>query len=369
MTKKRILFGAVDIGYRIKTYSDFIHANYGQLAEAESISKYVLPKSHYSTSYTFEFPINKISSLKMYWKTFWFFIKALFRYDVFHFLSGETILTWKLRKTELIIYKLFRKKVIMHFVGSDIRSEEYLLSKNNQLKKYLLKDKDLVLPPISNTKQLKLIEIALNYSDKIIVSTPDLLKLIPTAIHLPVMLNFDEFYENQINHFKNDSNSSSKIKILHSPSGFGLKGSEYINLVLDEIQQIYPNQIEILLPGKDKNDNIYSLSRYELFEKFSLSDIVIDQMLIGWYGLKSIEALAYGCEVICYIEKDLEKYLPPQCPIISANILNLKELIIISIEKLLKQNNKNQRLQKNKEYIFKHHDVKAYNNNFKQFWL
>ena len=78
MTKKRILFGAVDIGYRIKTYSDFIHANYGQLAEAESISKYVLPKSHYSTSYTFEFPINKISSLKMYWKTFWFFIKALF---------------------------------------------------------------------------------------------------------------------------------------------------------------------------------------------------------------------------------------------------------------------------------------------------
>lgn len=368
MTKRRILFGAVDIGYRIKTYSDYIHNNFNEYLEAESVSKYVLPKSHYSTSYTYEFPINKISTLTMYKKTFWFFLKALFRYDVFHFLSGETILTWKLRKIELIIYKLLRKKVVMHFVGSDIRSEDFLFSKSDQLVKYLLNDKEINLPPVSNHYQLKLINCALKYSDHIIVSTPDLLKLIPSAIYLPVMLNFDEFYKNKAKYINSEVKSDNKIVILHSPSGFGLKGSEYINLILDEIQNIYSNQIEVILPGKTKNNNLYSLSRYELLEKFSTSDIVIDQMLIGWYGLKSIEALAFGCEVICYIDKDLEKYVPPNCPIINANILNLKEQLVKTIEKLLKYNNKNERLLNNKKFIFKNHDVNAFNEFFKKIW-
>src|SRR5690554_6104422 len=169
--KKKILFAATDVNYRFKLYSDFIEKKFNHLGTAETFSKYILPESHFKTSYTYELPINNTPKYKFYFLCFSFFIYSLFRYNTFHFLSGETILTRKLRRFELITYKILRKKVIMHFVGADIRSSEYLDIKRTQLiesLKFGLKD-----VPLTEKYQNKLIKDAKKYASKIIVSTPD----------------------------------------------------------------------------------------------------------------------------------------------------------------------------------------------------
>ena len=79
------------------------------------------------------------------------------------------------------------------------------------------------------------------------------------------------------------------------------------------------------------------MNRGDLIEAMKSSDIVIDQLLIGWYGLKSIEALSFGCEVLCYIDEKLTKYLFPETPIINVNVQTLEDTLHSKIDALLKK--------------------------------
>ena len=105
MKKKRILFGAVDIGHRIEIYTNFINENYSDLFETESASKTVLPQFQYKSNYTYNLDYSKYPKILQWIIYFLFFIYALFRFDIFHFFSGETLLTRQLRRLELKIYK------------------------------------------------------------------------------------------------------------------------------------------------------------------------------------------------------------------------------------------------------------------------
>jgi hypothetical protein len=49
------------------------------------------------------------------------------------------------------------------------------------------------------------------------------------------------------------------------------------------------------------------------------SQVVIDQLVIGWYGLQTIEALLTGNQVIVWIPDSLRMYLAENCPIIHFN--------------------------------------------------
>ncbi len=363
MKKKRILFAAVDIGYRIEHYTKFIDKYLSDKLVAESFSKYILPETHYKTKYTYSCPIDKTHPLLLYLYSVSFFIFSLFRYDIFHFISGETILTRKLRRYELWVYRLFGKKVIMHFVGSDIRSEDYIKWKGENIEEYLEGTKNK--PKMTEEFQDKLISDARKYARRIIVSTPDLLEIMPEAIYFPVLIDANEFEEK----FRQDQNvNSSVIKVLHSPSGFGLKGSLYIETILAELKEIYQDKIELMLPGKDKRSS-YSMTRYDLLHTFKKTDIVIDQMLIGWYGLKSVEALTYGCNVVCYIEKGLENYIEEDNPIINANVINLKSKLASLIDELLISNDRSKRLKENRSFIFRYHHIYAHKEFFKKLWF
>ena len=290
MKKKRILFAAIDIGYRIEHYTKFIDKYLSDKLVAESFSKYVLPESHYKTKYTYSCPIDKTHPLILYLYSFSFFLFSLFRYDIFHFISGETILTRKLRSFELKIYKLLGKRVVMHFVGSDIRSEEYLYWKERNIKQYLNGTADF---PISEPWQDKLIFDAEKYADCILVSTPDLKSIIPKSIYYPVLLDLEIFFK-EISSLKPNQKQKDEIVILHSPSNTLLKGTIYIHEILKKVAKNSKYKIRLVLPGEKLigTDKKYSVTRYQLFKLYQEADIVIDQLIIGWYGLQSVEALA-----------------------------------------------------------------------------
>jgi glycosyltransferase involved in cell wall biosynthesis len=53
----------------------------------------------------------------------------------------------------------------------------------------------------------------------------------------------------------------------------------------------------------------------EVLRAMQEADVIIDQLLSGWYGMVAVEAWALGKPVICYIRPDLwAKYDVPACP-------------------------------------------------------
>lgn len=361
--KKRLLFGAVDIGYRINHYSDFIQAEFGEELIAESFSKYKLPESHYATSYTYTCEVQKRSALYVYCYTTLFFIRALFRYQVFHFFSGETILPWKLRGFELACYKLLGKKVIMHFVGSDIRNEAYLKEKNDHLAAYLRGEYQLKTP-VSSPIQQKLIAQARKNATVLLVSTPDLLQILPEAKYVPVFLDFGHFiYADS----RKTSVTRKVVSILHSPSATKTKGSGHLDRVFTNLKHTFGGSVELITPVSElKTIKTYPTTRYDLLNRMAESDIVIDQLVIGWYGLKAVEAWMLDCEVICFIEDELVQFLPENAPLTNATVLNVESRLQELIREILSGK---QRESSKKAYVEQHHNIAFYKDYFRTLWL
>jgi hypothetical protein len=252
------------------------------------------------------------------------------------------------------IYKLLGKKVIMHFVGADIRSVNYLDWKSQYMEDYLAgkpSPESLSLP-----YQKALIQDALDYANTILVSTPDLLDIIPSAIYLPVFLNWEHLPE------RTPKAPCPPLKILFSPSGTRTKGNQYIYAALDRLKETYGNRVEIYTPGNENKEHFqYSTTRYDLLQKMGSYHIVIDQMLIGWYGLKTVEALAMGCTVICYIDTQYKPYLSPHSPIVEADIHSLYDILVDHIVSY--------RPHDSTTWIQKYHYISAYSKLLQEIWI
>ena len=350
--KKRILFGAVDIGYRIELYSKFIQKHYSEEMNPESLVIHLLSKEHYELSYTYQFHYHGRSFLYRWSRSILNFIRCLFRYDIFHFFSGETLLTRKLRRAELMIYKLLGKRVIMHFVGSDIRSLVFEAWKVKNIKHFLDGENDF---PKKLPWQIKLTADAEKYADYILVSTPDLLELVPKAEYYPIMLDLDKFLE-ELDNAGIVKKNPDEIVILHCPSNLKYKGTVYIHDILKKIKSESGINIRLILPAEKimATPKLYSVNRYELFKLYNEADIVVDQIATGWFGLQSIEAAAAGKQVISYIDSHLKPYLFPDCPIEIANVNTLEQVVMKCIEKI-KNNNTSRNAQM--EWVRKYHTI------------
>ena len=83
--------------------------------------------------------------------------------------------------------------------------------------------------------------------------------------------------------------------------------------------------------------------------------IFIDQIIIGSYGLSSIEAMAYGKPSMCYIlDEVFENGLDRDCPIVNVNPDTFEEALI----NLLKSPNLRHSIGiKSRQFVEKYHDT------------
>jgi hypothetical protein len=137
---------------------------------------------------------------------------------------------------------------------------------------------------------------------------------------------------------------------------------------LKQVAAMPQYKVRLILPSeKDKSRSTpYSSTRYELFKHFKEADIVIDQLITGWYGLLSVEALAAGKEVICYVDEHLKPNLFPGCPIEIANVNNLEEVIIKCIEKI--RTGKHLSQQEKIDWIRQYHTIEKNNEPLLRAW-
>lgn len=247
-------------------------------------------------------------------------IKCFFHFNTFHFYYGTSLFPYQL---DLPLYSLFGKRVIMEYLGTDCQLYEYSIQKykwTNSSGRFLIKQDGL-----NNDKIIiKRLKSESKYIDKKFVCAPLYSEFVQKSTVLPLAIDISDFSFIPI--FKKD-----KLRIMHAPTHRGFKGSDYIlEAVHKLIEEGYPLEIDL----------VEGVTHFELKNRYLKCDIFIDQILAGWYGTASIEAMAIGRPVICFMRNDYFKEINYNCiiPIISANPDSiydvLKETVGFSFEKL-----------------------------------
>lgn len=267
---------------------------------------------------------------------FAFFIWALVHYDIFHFFWGVSLWSfWRFHLLDLPLLKLFRKKIIVHFRGLDIvdiRHFDYL--------REVAKGNNPVPPPVSRPDQKRKIRKWLRYADKILVSEPDLHFVSPDSVLSPQVIDVTYWTRTR----EPESTRDGIIRIVHAPSSRRKKGTEFIESAVKSLKQ-KGHRIELIMAEKLPHDRIREL--------YEMSDIGVDQMLYGWHGKVSVELMALGMPVVCYINPEYGRYRP-DLPVVNADRHSLEARLeeLIVNEKLRCDTGRRSR-----EYVLEYHDV------------
>jgi glycosyltransferase involved in cell wall biosynthesis len=91
--------------------------------------------------------------------------------------------------------------------------------------------------------------------------------------------------------------------VVHAPTHRGAKGTKYILEAVSKLQHEGVGFNFILVEG---------LPQSEARRLYEHADILVDQLLAGWYGGLAVELMALGKPVICYIREEDLKFIPEQ---------------------------------------------------------
>lgn len=216
-------------------------------------------------------------------------VYCFFNYNIFHFYPGRTFLR---SRWMLPLYRFFGKKVVFEYLGVDVQKYKYSVENfkyTNII--YKIDKSEAEEHDQSIDKMLKQHE---RYADLQLVCAPCYSPFVPGSTVLPLGLDLSTYkYEPM-------PKREGAVKIMHAPTHRGNKGTKFILSAIDRlIQEGYP--VEKML--------VENVSHDRLKEMYMECDIFVDQIMGGWYGTASVEAMALGRPVVCSIYEEFSKYV------------------------------------------------------------
>lgn len=222
------------------------------------------------------------------------------RYDVFHFNFGTSLIDlWKIGMPLLDLPFYRKRKIVVTFNGCDARQKYPTLKRvessachNDQCYEGICTDGKL-----DEMKEKRILKFD-QYANAIFAVNPDLLYFLPErARFLPYTIGS----WNQIE-VPCHRSIQRGIKILHSPTDRGAKGSRIIIQILQKLKARYREKIDIIL--------VEHVPNREALQIYAEADLVIDQILIGWYGGFAVEMMKMGKPVMAFIREEDLKMIP-----------------------------------------------------------
>lgn len=172
------------------------------------------------------------------------------------------------------------------------------------------------------------------------VSTPDLLDFVPGATWLPVVVGVDEFASDA------PVLERDRPVVLHAPSNSALKGSVFIDPVLQELDE----------RGLIEYRRVSGLPHAELVELVRSADIVVDQCVLGLYGVFSAESMAAGRVTLAHVAPHVRARVPVELPIVEITPTTMREVV----ERIVEQRDEAVKTaQAGVEYARRFHDGRA----------
>lgn len=296
---KRILHGMVDVAgqgsYAVKglKYNG---------AEADLVVWYKNPFS-YSDHRSLHLSKNPLLAPVTIVKLLYFSITATRKYDTFHFHFRHSLIPYNL---DLPLLHMLHKKIFMEYHGSELRWS-FL---RNIPETWPLKTDTHAL----NRQKKQHIKIE-KYVDGYILHDFELRKHMPPTqkpiYYIPLKIDVQSLIPN----YPNPENK--RPVIVHAPSNRAIKGTQYIENAIRKLQKKYDFSF-ILVENKTQEEAV---------RIYQSADIIIDQLLVGTYGVFAIEAMAMGKPVITNLSEDMSDSFPDDCPLVNANPENIADKI------------------------------------------
>lgn len=266
--------------------------------------------------------------------------RALREFDVIHFNYGMTLtpqlfhtgqapaptLRNRLRSVTLGLFELkdlqllkrAGKRIVVTFQGDDARQGDYCRA---HFEPELVQD----LPPGYYTpesdahKRWRIAQFA-RHADHIFALNPDLLRVLPARAEFLPYAHID------LNEWRPSAHvpgSNETPLVIHAPTHRGIKGTRH---VLDTVARLKD------AGAKFRFELVEGLSRAEARRLYEQADLLIDQLLLGWYGGLAVELMALGKPVICFLRADDLRLVPSalraDLPIIQATPATLGEVLM-----------------------------------------
>jgi glycosyltransferase involved in cell wall biosynthesis len=310
LRKKRVFFGLVNYG----TQSGILAAGLRTM-KMEAISVTGPDSFKRLTDITLVVKGRGINKLINRIHNLFYKIFCFFHYDIFHFFYGTSLLPYQL---DLPLYRFFGKKVIMEHLGNDIQLYQKSIDqyKWTNVQHMMTREQGA----LADIRILERHEFEKKYLDLSLVCMPCYSEFAPGSKILPLAINLNAI------EFRLLPKKDVKIlNIMHAPTDKGFKGTKFI---VDAINTLKKEGYPI------KFTQVEGVTHEDLMKEYEKCHIFIDQILGGWYGTASIEAMAVGRPVVCFIRKNYFNYIDygDDLPLINADPDSILEVLRDTIQ-------------------------------------
>jgi hypothetical protein len=279
--------------------------------------------------------------------------RALWNYDIIHYNFGRSLFPeltfppagvapgWKgrlknlaahcLELRDLALLKRAGKGIIVTFQGDDARQGDVLRT-YAEWDPALEAGPGYYSPASDAHKRWRIAEVD-KYADIIYALNPDLLRVLPARAKFMPYANVDP-WEWQASLAPKDA--SAPPLVLHAPTHQGVKGTRY---VLEAVRRLRKEGAAF------RFELVEGLTRDQAKARYVQADVLVDQLLLGWYGGLAVELMALGKPVIGFIRAADLAYVPPalcaDMPVIQATPATiysvLKEWLTVRRHELVMQ--------------------------------
>jgi glycosyltransferase involved in cell wall biosynthesis len=208
-----------------------------------------------------------------------FLRRAVDAYDVFHFNFGQTILS--IRRLGHVVDELawLRRRgrtILFTYQGSDVRPSEHCPCEKPECRQ------------LDRYRRLGA-QRAVRFADRVFYQNPDLRQWLPGASFLPYAAVDPSTLRPQ------PLPERDELVVAHAPTDRVIKGTQR---VIEAVDALRAEGLAIRL------DLVEGVTREVALERLAAADLLVDQLLLGWYGTVAVEAMALGRPVLSYIRED-----------------------------------------------------------------
>jgi glycosyltransferase involved in cell wall biosynthesis len=255
------------------------------------------------------------------WSLLW---RALTQFDILHFNFGHSIMmdsfyhsehlagrlySRALELRDLPLLKAAGKGIVVTFQGDDARQGDFCLA-HFDITHAREVEQGYYSPESDAHKRYRIARFA-EYADRMYALTPDLLNVLPSEAQFLPDSHLD------LRDWRPVENTCADREIpvvVHAPTHRGVKGTRYVQDAVSRLQDEGVAFEFVLAEG---------IPNAEVRRIYQQADLLVDQLLVGWYGGVAVEFMALGKPVICYIRQSDLKFIPSEMrddmPIINAN--------------------------------------------------
>ncbi|MBK9637417.1 MAG: hypothetical protein IPO63_06235 [Bacteroidetes bacterium] len=237
-------------------------------------------------------------------------IRGIFWADVIHYCGSFSM---PLNNLLFPFIRLFNKPALVEWVGSDIRIPEVEFLENKYYKEAFYSGYEY---PYESVIQSRKIQQMFKNAGFVPLVFPGMEQYILSDI-FPTYYKFIQRID--LNNYVPNPPELNKSKplIVHAPTAPIAKGTNYIEAALEELSNTYDFDYV----------RAFKLSRQEVLDLIGKCDVFIDQIVLGSYGMASMEAFAFAKPVVCYMKPSVLSCFPGTSPIINANPDTIKSVI------------------------------------------